>query len=115
MKPEQYVDSISKDEQINQAILKAEQCFEPFCKEHAQEACPQDPSFGQSLLGISPCNDELCAGRFIPNEAMEVVRGVFKPLSTVDKQKIQRCKGIKPFKGKRITPIRLRRQQHEET
>ncbi|MEH0002664.1 MAG: hypothetical protein V6Z78_03735 [Holosporaceae bacterium] len=113
--PQNYTNDLSRGEQRNRAILNAEACFEPFCREHAQDTCPQEPSWWQSLFGISPCNEELCVGRFIPDEKREVVRGIFKSLQTIAHQAIQKCKGLEPYDGEPLTPIRLRRQQHEET
>ena len=51
----------------------------------------------------------------VPDEEKEVVRGIFKSLQTIDHQSIQKCKGLEPYDGEPLTPIRRRRQQHEET
>lgn len=77
---EQYTKGLIRREQFDDVILKAEECLERFCQTYAQDTCPQKPSWWQSLFGISPCNEELCTGRFIPDAQKEVTPGVFQSL-----------------------------------
>ena len=77
--------SISNAQQktIDEAILKNEACFETFCQSYAQDICASKPSWWQSLFGISPCNDNLCPGRFLQDKSEEVSPGVFKTLAQI--------------------------------
>lgn len=87
-----------KRKQINHAILKAEECFDRFCQENARDACPQASSWWQSLFGISPCNEDLCVGRFVPDEDKEIYPGFFESLEDVGYEAVRQCKKRQPYK-----------------
>ncbi|MEH0002665.1 MAG: hypothetical protein V6Z78_03740 [Holosporaceae bacterium] len=103
---DKYEQNLIRRDQFDDVILKAEECLERFCQTYAHDTCPQEPFWWQSLFGISPCNEDLCAGRFIPDEQKEVTRGVFQSLEEVGKDTLERCKGMIFHKGP-ITPLRI--------
>lgn len=107
---EKYAKSLIRREQFDDVILKAEECLERFCQTYAQDTCPQKPSWWQSLFGISPCNDDLCTGRFIPDAQKEVTPGVFQSLEEVGQDTLENCEGMLFNKGP-ITPVRTLRGQ----
>lgn len=88
--PEQII-SNTQQQAIDEAILKSEACFETFCQSCAKDTCTSQPSWWQSLFGISPCNDDLCPGRFVPDESEEVSPGVFKTLEEKGEDAAQTC------------------------
>lgn len=96
--PQSYIGDSSKTAFIDQHILASEKCFESFCQDYAYDTCTQEPSWWQSLFGISPCNEDLCVGRFIPDEEYEVARGVSQSLSTIAHKAIKACNGPDPDK-----------------
>lgn len=77
--------------QIDEVLFKANACFDTFCQTYAHNACPKETSWWQSLFGLSPCNSELCEGRFVPNESKETSPGVFKSLETLGQEAKNRC------------------------
>ena len=84
----------ARRQQIDRAILEDEACFETFCQSYAKDTCTSEPSWWQSLFGISPCNDDLCPGRFVPDESEEVSPGVFKTLEEKGAEAIQKCQKV---------------------
>ncbi|MEH0002270.1 MAG: hypothetical protein V6Z78_01670 [Holosporaceae bacterium] len=76
---------------IDEILFKANACFETFCQTYAHNTCPKETSWWQSLFGLSPCNSELCEGRFVSNENKEVSPGVFKSLETLGQEAKNRC------------------------
>ncbi|MEH0002666.1 MAG: hypothetical protein V6Z78_03745 [Holosporaceae bacterium] len=96
--PQSYIGDSSKTAFIDQHILASEKCFESFCQDYAHDTCTQEPSWWQSLFGISPCNEDLCVGRFIPDEEYKVARGVSQSLRTIAHKAIKACNGPDPDK-----------------
>ena len=93
-----FARGVSTRQQIDRAILEAEQCFESFCQENAKTRCPKEPSMWQRLFGLSPCNESLCTERFVPDEMKEVSPGVFKTLEQLGEYAIQNCKEVSAYK-----------------
>ncbi|MEH0002957.1 MAG: hypothetical protein V6Z78_05285 [Holosporaceae bacterium] len=96
--PKRYQHNVQKRRHIEHAIFEAETCFERFCQENAQTRCLKEPSWWQRLFGLSPCNEDLCTERFIPDEMKEVSPGVFKTLAQLGEDAIQDCKQVRPYK-----------------
>ena len=101
-----------KREQINQKIFALEKYFEQFCQMHAQKECSKVPALWQSLSGQPPCNEDLCPGRFVPNETEETSLGVFKTLEEIGREAIEICQMQQRRQG--ASPLALFEQQHCE-
>ncbi len=101
-----------KREQIDQKIFALEKCFDEFCKTHAKKECPKAPALWQSLSNKPPCNEDLCPGRFVPDEIAEVSPGVFKTLAEIGQKTIEDCQMQQRRQG--ASPLALFEQQHCE-
>lgn len=101
-----------KREQIDQKIFALERCFDQFCQMHAKKECPKVPALWQSLSGQPPCNEDLCPGRFVPNETKETSLGVFKTLEEIGREAIENCQMQQRRQG--ASPLALFEQQHCE-
>lgn len=89
-----YRQNATKRRQINHALFEAEKCLDDFCQNNSDDTCLDELSWWQKPFS-SPCNEDLCPGRFLSKEAQETASGDFKSLETQGKEA---CKKVRSFK-----------------